>query len=37
MTLTYTSGATTAAVINGTAYGDSRVKAFHAQLVLGPA
>ncbi len=34
MQLTYVSGATTAAVVNGTAFGDSRVKAYHATIQL---
>ena len=34
ISLTYTSGATTAAVVNGTAYGESRTKAFQAELTV---
>jgi hypothetical protein len=37
MAMTYISGATTVALVDGTAHGDSRVKAFHALLILEPA
>jgi hypothetical protein len=37
MAMTYVSGATTAAVVDGTAFGDSRVKVFRALLVLASA